>query len=350
MVELSEVISPPASGDTVQAIRRSHVKLMSFASGGADDSSLRKFIARVRLAGKSVVDPGDRLSLERVLNHWTGVLATRGVASVEDFKSAKLIDYEGPSPDDQVQAPSAKAVLDKDRAYIRISALARQWKATKSVGYLLKSDALREAEQYASDADIKELVDASRRLRARNGKIYIYATTALAIIFGAIAAFAYFQWDRAEEESVEKGRLLATKDLLLQDNQNATYALQENQKQLSNLYAALQLKAAQSEQNRVAEDARNGALFSKSIDAIVTLLSDPSSGIESLPKEIREAVVQAGADKLRTPTMNQTQWKPDFRVAVQDYRLPTFSDASGSNGYDESFTGINLPLPGVDFH
>jgi hypothetical protein len=154
-------------------LRAAHLRLKDSYSVVRTDGAtalaiqIRQFLTKAQNTGAILTDPGIRRAAQSVLDYWSAELAGLPGAKTEDFvpcvltspKIATLPDVEQPV----AEGAQLKQSKEEQRALIRFSGMARQWRANdRKADYLLTGEALQQARPLADqDTDLKELVDAS---------------------------------------------------------------------------------------------------------------------------------------------------------------------------------------------
>jgi uncharacterized protein YjbI with pentapeptide repeats len=195
-------------------LRDGHLKLReSFyetlrVSGAAQTASqLREFLTKVQNTGTVLADPRVRKAAQGVLSYWGAELACLPNANKEDSLPIVLAaadtsalaaagpaaPEDDPAIDQDHKADQRAIYEDKadQRALIRLSATARQWRdSDKEPGYLLDGNTIKEAARFADqDPNLAEFVTASEQGRKkRRGRIIRAALLLFALSFGG--AFA----------------------------------------------------------------------------------------------------------------------------------------------------------------
>ena len=182
-----------------QDLRTSFPGLEPGASGAA--VKLRQFLQKAQKTGAVLVEPSVRKAAQGILDYWCAELVGLPDATKEDFVPLTLAP-----PDISTLPDVEKTVGDGDeaaqrkedqRALIRLSGTARQWRnSNKQPGYLLTGEALEKARYFAQqDPDLLQFVEAgeeavaAQRRRRRNA--IVSATAAFA---GVAAVTSLLLW------------------------------------------------------------------------------------------------------------------------------------------------------------
>jgi hypothetical protein len=185
------------------ALRTEHEALLSSTQskegtlGSVPTATIRDFLSRAAATGCIIIDPHERRSAQNMLRFWAAEMITRGVT---DWTLPTLAAPRLGSVKDEADTSEKSNASDQDfarsRALVRIAASARQWLESRDSGWLLKGEALREAEEFVKeDDDIRALVAASRA--ARTSMIRTAVATTL-VVLSVLAVFLYgvraFAW------------------------------------------------------------------------------------------------------------------------------------------------------------
>lgn len=156
------------------ALRKAHLDLKEQASGTAlapseTASRIRAFLAGARKTGAVLVDPNERRAAQGILDYWSAELAGNPSAKQEDFVPVMLAAPDARQTYSQLDQPVDTAApptgkVDQ-RALVRLSAMARQWRDSgKQRGYLLTGKTIEEAARFKDqDPNLAEFIEASRR-------------------------------------------------------------------------------------------------------------------------------------------------------------------------------------------
>jgi tetratricopeptide (TPR) repeat protein len=178
------------------ALRTEHEALLSSAQskeaalGSVPTATIRDFLSRAAATGGVIIDPHERRSAQNMLRFWAAELITRGIT---DWALPSLAAPQlGPIRAETASAAKSN-VSDQDlarsRALVRIAASARQWLESRDSGWLLKGEALREAEEFVKeDDDIRALVAASR---AAHASVIRTAVVTTVIVLAVLVSLVY---------------------------------------------------------------------------------------------------------------------------------------------------------------
>jgi hypothetical protein len=172
-----ETSAVDAGYQSLVALRDGHLALKQSISesegpGAANTAaSIRAYLAKAREAGAFIADTRERRSAQGILDYWSAELAGLPDATAEDFAPLLLLPADteraatAPKGD---RAESAATTTNKetDRALIRLSAMARQWRDSgKQAGYLLSGETIEEAARFKDqDPNLAEFVEASQQV------------------------------------------------------------------------------------------------------------------------------------------------------------------------------------------
>jgi hypothetical protein len=167
---------------SLAALRDGHLALKQSISesampGAANTAaSIRAFLGKARNAGAFITDAKERRAAQGILDYWSAELAGLPDAAAEDFTPLLLLpaDTERAAAPQGDRAESAATTANKetDRALIRLSAMARQWRDSgKQAGYLLSGETIEEAARFKDqDPNLAEFVEASQQVVERRKK------------------------------------------------------------------------------------------------------------------------------------------------------------------------------------
>ena len=200
---------------SLEALQARHQELLSSVQsedqslGSVATAEIKDFLSRAAATGVRIIDPAERRAVQTCLRFWAAELITRGESdwSLPALAAPQL----GPAKPESTATADREASdreLARSRALVRISASARQWRESdRDPGWLLKGDALSEAEQFAQeDDDIHAMVDASRKdeTRATRQKIGILTGLVLVlVIWGGIVTWLWVDSVRSEKNLKE---------------------------------------------------------------------------------------------------------------------------------------------------
>ena len=174
-----ETSAEDAGYDSLVALRDGHLALKQSISesavpGAANTAaSIRTYLAKARQAGAFIADARERRAAQGILDYWSAELAGLPDAAAEDFTPLLLLpaDTERAAAPQADRAESAATTANKetDRALIRLSAMARQWRdSDKQAGYLLSGETIEEAARFKDqDPNLAEFVEASQQVVER---------------------------------------------------------------------------------------------------------------------------------------------------------------------------------------
>jgi pentapeptide repeat protein len=198
-----EVAAAPSSESSAAfsdlgALRKAHLELRELAEGSALSPAeaaarIRRFLTDARKTGATLINPGDRRAAQGVLDFWSAELAGNPTAMEADFVPVMLAPPNASQTFDRIDASIAPAAASEStvdqRALIRLSAMARQWRDSgRQPGYLLTGETIKEAAQYKDkDINLAEFVEASQNAVERQHKI---RTIVFSGVVGAVVAFA----------------------------------------------------------------------------------------------------------------------------------------------------------------
>ena len=174
-----ETSAEDAGYDSLVALRDGHLALKQSISettvpGAVNTAaSIRTFLGKARQAGAFIADARERRAAQGILDYWSAELAGLPDAAAEDFTPLLLLpaDTERAAAPQADRAESAATTANKetDRALIRLSAMARQWRdSDKQAGYLLSGETIEEAARFKDqDPNLAEFVEASQQVVER---------------------------------------------------------------------------------------------------------------------------------------------------------------------------------------
>ena len=318
------------------------------------------FVARAKATGTILSDPEDRQVAQRAIDYWSADLVVHSRARRVEVDRVQLAPYLTPAaPDrDAPRARGAPASPDSPfqrpedaREYIRLSALARQWRdsgANPFSGYLLSGDALDDAERFARDPDIAALLGASRKKQVgaqRRRQRYMYALIAALITVIAGLSVLLVTLELARRAASEANDEAVAQTKVAENNAAAAIAALEESRRLRS-----ELEATVAAANQNIADLQPGV--SALEEALELLSGDVIAGRLDLDR-IR-------SDFLRNRLLlrvgpNFTTDQLQGRLAIPDASgSPVSGTASGSEpsaaafgGYDPNFTGLDLPMPSL---
>lgn len=342
--------------ENVLDLQTAHLALMqrqqdrrSAGGGLLPQEEITDFLARVARTGAVLSTPADRRIAQRVLDYWTADLLDTARGYSGPVATETLLACEA---EDSDARPAGLAEGHGSREYIRLAAQARQWRDTRSHGYLLSGKALRSAERFSRDPEIADLIAASlaeeqREARRARRRKRIAAGLTLALVAAVAMAGIFFlkvetATHEAAEAAGEKGAL--ARDVVFLGDEERLRA-QERQVALEN--ANIERRIAQEHMDALSErqsrlDAAQGALAD-----LVTAERLPLAG---LPDGVAEDVLRILALRQAEGRLDPSVLAPDVAAAL----APVAADMEGSvfaldlKGYDPLFLGRSLPLPALD--
>jgi DNA/RNA endonuclease G (NUC1) len=256
---MAEIASP--GYPSFKALQEQHQRLLpqpgaeDQSIGGLTTATIKEFLEAAAATGRVIIEPHERRKAQGILRFWTAELITRGEG---DWALPALAapELDGASLSSSASAKRSEEDEDRDlarsRALVRIAASARQWRASdKDRGWLLKGDALSEAEQFAGDDDdIRALVAASRLDETQYSRRKIGVLTAMVLallVFAGVTTWLLYQRSQA----------LADATHTLEDNRDLTSRLMESNTQLQE---SLTEQARQTRERQRQLDEREAAL------------------------------------------------------------------------------------------
>jgi Pentapeptide repeats (8 copies) len=203
--------NPPTSAEdagyeSLAALRDGHLALKQSISDSAvpgtagTAASIRAYLARARQAGAFIADAKERRSAQGILDYWSAELAGLPDATAEDFTPLLLLpaDTERSAAPQADRAESAAATANKetDRALIRLSAMARQWRDSgKQPGYLLAGETIEEAARFKDqDPNLAEFVEASQEVVVRRRRFRRRLGSGIAALCVLLIALGVTVW------------------------------------------------------------------------------------------------------------------------------------------------------------
>ena len=210
-VPLPAASDPDAAYSNLAALRKAHLDLRELASAASlppteAANRIRGFLASARNAGAMLADPGERRAAQGVLDFWSAELAGNPSATQDDFVPVMLAQPDtakiSSSPDSAAPsavAPAAAPAGKVDqRALVRLSATARQWRDSgKQPGYLLTGETIEEAAKFKDqDPNLAEFVGASEFAVYHRRKMRIVYSGIMGAVLALVtvgAALWYFR-------------------------------------------------------------------------------------------------------------------------------------------------------------
>jgi hypothetical protein len=200
-----ETSAVDAGYQSLAALRDGHLALKQSISesampGAANTAaSIRAYLAKARDAGAFITDARERRSAQGILDYWSAELAGLPDAAAEDFAPLLLLPADteraATAPQgDRAESAATTANKETDRALIRLSAMARQWRDSgKQAGYLLSGETIEEAARFKDqDPNLAEFVEASQQVVEREKKFRkrLWSTIAVVSVLLAVAGTA----------------------------------------------------------------------------------------------------------------------------------------------------------------
>jgi len=197
-----ETSAVDAGYQSLAALRDGHLALKQSISesampGAANTAaSIRAYLAKARDAGAFIADARERRSAQGILDYWSAELAGLPDAAAEDFAPLLLLPADteraATAPQgDRAESAATTANKETDRALIRLSAMARQWRDSgKQAGYLLSGETIEEAARFKDqDPNLAEFVEASQQVveRAKRFRKRLWSAIGVASVLLAAA-------------------------------------------------------------------------------------------------------------------------------------------------------------------
>jgi Pentapeptide repeats (8 copies) len=197
-----ETSAVDAGYQSLVALRDGHLALKQSISesegpGAANTAaSIRAYLAKAREAGAFIADTRERRSAQGILDYWSAELAGLPDATAEDFAPLLLLPADtervATAPQgDRAESAATTANKETDRALIRLSAMARQWRDSgKQAGYLLSGETIEEAARFKDqDPNLAEFVEASQQVveRAKRFRKRLWSAIGVASVLLAAA-------------------------------------------------------------------------------------------------------------------------------------------------------------------
>jgi hypothetical protein len=196
-----------AGYQSLAALRDGHLALKqsiseSGAPGAANTAaSIRAFLSRAREAGVFIADARERRSAQGILDYWSAELAGLPDATAEDFTPLLLLPADtaraaAVPQGDRTDSAATAANKESDRALIRLSAMARQWRDSgKQPGYLLTGETIDEAARFKDqDPNLAEFVEASQQVVERRKRFRRRLGSGIAGLLILLAALGVTAW------------------------------------------------------------------------------------------------------------------------------------------------------------
>ena len=354
-------VAPETRFESLGALRSVHLALIErqaveTPSGTTviDPQEVTAFLIRVCATGAILDKSEDRQTAQRVIDYWKADLVAEYRKAATDPAPMRLAPFKPAAPEVASPDPTAAAYTkDELRQYIRVSALAREWRDSGASGYLLSDDALTEAKKFIRDADIRKFVEASseaelkrekQRARWKNGLITALVVVVLAL--AGLTGLALMQRkaaldlkEVAEEQTQEaKAQARDIRDI----NEKLQAALSNSQR----LYDDLQSQSTAAS-NRLADLEQRQRVLDAVIEAFGNLIIQNHLGLADIPLSIRDETLTYIVGRMTSHTVLPGDLAPDVAAAVRAM-MPelTISAFDGSTlGYDPDFLGVPMPLP-----
>lgn len=385
--------APPSQGfPSLAALRLAHQGMLERQAGNdtappqtIPPAEIASCLDRVRATGTILDDPEERRTAQRILDYWSADLLATGGASGAAAGSVQLAPLAPPVPPDAPEGGGAIQSAEDARQYIRLSALARQWRDSGAPGYLLSGDALAEAERFERDPDIAALIHSSREaqavahrqaLRMKNSLIAAMAVVILLLsLLSGLTGWAFLKArdERAEAKAQETtartevraaNAALAESQRLRADleaaNKATTDSLAKQEGRQLALDSAIDLLADQVKSGTLNPgEISSGALRNLLLARLAPLIPPDSLSAYDQPGQDAPANGDGAFDDITTTTtMAEPPFDPGQIIASMDMQsLPPVTDeramtfpppiaaAEGVIGYDPDFLAIRMPLP-----
>jgi tetratricopeptide (TPR) repeat protein len=208
------------SFDSLGELRDAHDSLRRGTTVSSEEPSqsslrdrIRSFLSQAPHTGAFLNDPRERRAAQSILDYWSAELASLSDAKSDDFGPVLLDDFDPATTGHDRNASSHQADKSDQRALIRFSAFAREWKASgEHPGYLLTGDAIAQATRFAGiDRGLDEFIEASaqaeeRRARKARAWLIVWATAATACVlcFAAFAAWKFWYLEKTKEKYISQ--------------------------------------------------------------------------------------------------------------------------------------------------
>lgn len=358
---MTEHAAPETRFESLAALRSVHLVMIerqaedtASASPVIAQDEVTGFLERACATGAILDSSEDRQAAQRVIDYWKADLVAEYRKAAADPVPMRLAPFVPAAPDPAADQTSATGYSKEElREYIRVSALARQWRDSGSSGYLLTDDALTEAKKFIRDADIRKFVEASgdaelsrEKRRARSKNALIGAMVIVMFALAGLAAFALMQRNIAFQQ----------KALADEQSREATAQAIETREVAAKLKAALlnsqQLFADVQSQsiaagNRLAELEQRQRTLDAVIEAFGTLVIKYRLGLNDIPLPILDETLTYIGGKLRGHTAVPGDLAPDVAKAVRALMPETTTSVfeTFATGYDPEFLGLSVPLP-----
>jgi Pentapeptide repeats (8 copies) len=199
--------SPEDAGyQSLAALRDGHLALKQFISESAvpgavnTAASIRAYLAKAREAGAFIADAKERRAAQGILDYWSAELAGLPDAAAEDFTPQLLLpadtELAAAPQGDRAESATTTANRETDRALIRLSAMARQWRDSgKQPGYLLAGETIEEAARFKDqDPNLAEFVEASQQVVERRKRFKRRLGLGIGVMSVLLAAAGAMIW------------------------------------------------------------------------------------------------------------------------------------------------------------
>lgn len=349
--------SDDAPFDNILELQTAHLELMQrqqdrLAREGhpLDRAEVGAFLDRVRRTGAVLPAPEDRRSAQRVLDYWSADLLDISRGPDDSPPSDGLAPYE-PLPLPAGGAPADGAEGGGSREYIRLAAQARQWRDTRSRGYLVSGKALRSAEKFSRDPEIADLIAASLVEERRNARRAlrrkrIAAGLTLGLLGSLVlATVAYREAGNAvsqKEEAVAEA--VATSEEAVVLDEQARLGARQTDLALRSATAARSLA-----QERTQELEQRQHRLDEALGALADVVSAERLPLSRVPESVRDEVLGVLAIRLAEGRLDLDALAPDLAAAIDPF-TPAIEASVFSkdlNGYDPGFLDRDLPLPAL---
>lgn len=332
--------------NSIAALRFEHLDFMARAVGTNPPS--RQQIAGLLQGLEGALAQSsselDRRALQRMIRYWeegsgeAGAVkqneapaAAKTAARASRRPAAKRAGPDLPPADkgEPIPGQAPEDLAKRESTYIRLAALARQWKESGgSKGYLLTDKALEEAEAFVGyDEGIRQLVEASQHRQRDTTQLTLGFLAIIVVILLGLLAFAWWQYLEASRSAEEA-------------KQSAAEARQ--------LADGLRLQRVAAEQARDNDARRSGRLVALLTDAIVEKVSTGALPLDGLSPEVRSTVLASIETSLANRTITKSSLPAGVQVALYERQPDVLAELAGSsllNGYDQSIIGVPLPVP-----
>lgn len=251
-----------------------------------ETAEVQAFLRRAQETGAVISDPEERGVAQRAIDYWCAELLAAGRED-EGAAEAETITLDPPAATEAAPEPAPEAIPrtgDEARHYIRLSALARQWRDSNgAAGYLLTGAALEDARRFESDREIARLIRASDAAERRGRKRIIAVMTAVIVALLGLLVFSIVQWMEAEDE----------RDIANRISQQTVELANERQGALDRAEA---LAASRDEQRKAAEQRLTELqgrqrLLDSAVAVIAGLTATGDISLDDLPGALRDEML-----------------------------------------------------------